>query len=193
MNNIFESLIEMTGRAKGLVEFADGTVVICDWSPLDGSPRLAVGSMSGSTDPVEVESEIRVKCWKTFAEDASSLINCLGIDVESEEDCGARIFNLTDDISIIVPDNWEENKKTIPVAETEKKDGMFCTCKDTACRFHPVNHDRGCTPCIENNLGKGEIPGCFINKAGLPGKTEGYSIKDFAETLMFLNKSTVEI
>ncbi|MFQ7004652.1 MAG: DUF6485 family protein, partial [Ruthenibacterium lactatiformans] len=24
----------------------------------------------------------------------------------------------------------------------------FCTCRDTKCPLNPVNHDRGCTPCI---------------------------------------------
>lgn len=28
----------------------------------------------------------------------------------------------------------------------------FCTCKDTKCPLHPVNHDHGCTLCIAKNL-----------------------------------------
>lgn len=26
-----------------------------------------------------------------------------------------------------------------------------CTCTDLKCPFHPTNHDKGCTPCINKN------------------------------------------
>ena len=184
MNIIFDSLLEMSGKKKGLVEFADGTVVICDWSPLDGSPRLAVGSMSGSANPIEVETEMTVPGWKIFAEDAASLVNCLGLDLENEDDCEARIFNLSDDISVIVPLGWSGDEKAVPVPDAAECSVSFCTCKDTACRFHPVNHNEGCTPCIEANLKGGEIPSCFVNQAGLERRREGYLIEDFAAAVL---------
>lgn len=182
--------MEMSGKKKGLVEFVDGTVVICDWSPLDGSPRLAVGSMSGSTKPVEVETEMTVPGWKVFAEGASSLVNCLWLDLDNEEDCEARIFNLADDISVIVPLGWNGEEKLSPAAGEQSCSVPFCTCKDTACRFHPVNHSDGCSPCIEENLKNGEMPSCFINKAGLERRREGYFIEDFSRAVL---KKTGEI
>lgn len=39
----------------------------------------------------------------------------------------------------------------------------ICTCKNTKCPLHPINHDKGCTPCISKNLKLGEIPNCFFN------------------------------
>ncbi|MFR2589791.1 MAG: DUF6485 family protein [Ruthenibacterium lactatiformans] len=39
----------------------------------------------------------------------------------------------------------------------------FCTCRDTKCPLNPVNHDRGCTPCIGKCLREGELPSCFFN------------------------------
>ena len=38
----------------------------------------------------------------------------------------------------------------------------FCTCANKACPLHPSRHDKGCSPCIENNLRLREIPNCFV-------------------------------
>ena len=60
----------------------------------------------------------------------------------------------------------------------------FCTCSDHACPFNPVNHDRGCTPCIEKNLRLREIPSCFFHLAGTAEGLTGYHFKDFAEAVL---------
>lgn len=39
----------------------------------------------------------------------------------------------------------------------------FCTCNDRKCPFNPVNHEKGCTPCIAKNLHEHEIPTCLFN------------------------------
>ena len=33
----------------------------------------------------------------------------------------------------------------------------YCTCTDTKCPCHPVNHDQGCNLCIQKNLRQKEI------------------------------------
>lgn len=38
----------------------------------------------------------------------------------------------------------------------------FCTCQDLTCKLNPINHSRGCDPCIKKNLNAGEVPGCFF-------------------------------
>ncbi|MCD7777601.1 MAG: DUF6485 family protein [Clostridiales bacterium] len=60
----------------------------------------------------------------------------------------------------------------------------FCTCRDTKCPFHPVNHDLGCDLCIQKNLKLGEIPSCFFNKVGSAAEASGYSYRDFAEMVL---------
>ncbi len=59
-----------------------------------------------------------------------------------------------------------------------------CGCEDTACPYHPSNHDNGCTPCIEKNLRLGEIPSCFFRKAGLPRFMDSYTIEAFARAVI---------
>ncbi len=68
---------------------------------------------------------------------------------------------------------------------------VFCTCRDTACPFHPSNHERGCTPCIAKNLREGEIPTCFFRAVGVDKPTAGWHYEDFAaliETAKALGK-----
>jgi hypothetical protein len=57
----------------------------------------------------------------------------------------------------------------------------FCTCAETKCPDHPVNHDNGCDPCIQKNLELGEIPACFwYNISKVDGKTD-YSVEKFTQ------------
>ena len=66
----------------------------------------------------------------------------------------------------------------------------FCTCPDTACPFHPSNHDKGCAPCVAKNLKEREIPTCFFNKAGGKKPTEGWRFEDFAALICGLKDGT---
>ena len=56
----------------------------------------------------------------------------------------------------------------------------FCTCTDHACPFHPLNHDRGCTLCIQKNLHAGEIPTCFFKNIDCEKPTGEWRYRDFA-------------
>lgn len=57
----------------------------------------------------------------------------------------------------------------------------FCTCKDTSCQFNPQNHERGCSPCIEDSLSGGEMPKCFFLKvADNIDDIEDWSFENFA-------------
>ena len=58
----------------------------------------------------------------------------------------------------------------------------FCSCTDTKCPAHPINHENGCDPCIVKNLKQGEIPACFWHNVtnGVIG-TSDYSAGNFAK------------
>lgn len=56
----------------------------------------------------------------------------------------------------------------------------FCTCTDLACALHPTNHERGCGPCIADNLKDREIPSCFFNLVDADYKGGSYKFEDFA-------------
>lgn len=57
----------------------------------------------------------------------------------------------------------------------------FCPCRNIKCRCHPANHDSGCSPCIEKELRKREIPSCFFDLVIEPGEqVEDCSIEAFA-------------
>ena len=57
---------------------------------------------------------------------------------------------------------------------------QFCTCTDTACPCHPVNHDKGCSLCILKNLRQKEIPSCFFHSIPVEKPTKDWHYEDFA-------------
>lgn len=38
----------------------------------------------------------------------------------------------------------------------------FCNCPAEACPRHPQNHEKGCDPCIADNIKKKKMPACFF-------------------------------
>ena len=60
----------------------------------------------------------------------------------------------------------------------------FCTCTDLKCPFHPTNHDKGCAPCIADNLKDNEIPSCFFNKVDADYRGGSYTFEDFARLVL---------
>ena len=60
----------------------------------------------------------------------------------------------------------------------------FCSCENLKCPLHPINHEKGCTPCISKNLNLKEIPNCFFNKAEVNEKRLGDSFEDFAKVVL---------
>ena len=57
----------------------------------------------------------------------------------------------------------------------------FCSCVNLACPLHPTKHDKGCAPCIQNNLRLREMPNCFFNLVEGTENRTGDSFEDFAE------------
>ena len=58
-----------------------------------------------------------------------------------------------------------------------------CTCKDTNCPYHPVNHDQGCSLCIAKNINEREIPSCLFNLVD-DGSEHEYHFEDFAKMVL---------
>ena len=60
----------------------------------------------------------------------------------------------------------------------------FCTCDKFSCALHPVNHDKGCSPCMEKNLRKGVVPNCMFYAISKEKKPAGYTYADFAKFVL---------
>ena len=60
----------------------------------------------------------------------------------------------------------------------------LCTCKNTKCKLHPINHDMGGTLCIEKNLRMDEMPNCFFDKIDPEHNRKGTSTRDYAEFML---------
>lgn len=60
----------------------------------------------------------------------------------------------------------------------------FCTCSDHDCPHNPVNHGRGCSPCIAKNIAEREVPSCLWNLVDTDEGQPSYSIRAFAEKVL---------
>ena len=61
---------------------------------------------------------------------------------------------------------------------------QFCTCTNLKCPLHPIQHEKGCAPCISKNLRLNEIPNCFFNKIEDADNRLGDSFEDFAHCIL---------
>lgn len=65
----------------------------------------------------------------------------------------------------------------------------FCTCPITQCSRHPSNHDKGCDPCIKDNLEKGKMPACMFKVAHDDiSDVKDFTIKGFVNFYLKVNK-----
>lgn len=66
----------------------------------------------------------------------------------------------------------------------------FCTCEDTSCDLHPMNHELGCDLCIQKNLQLDEIPSCFFKNIHKDlSDLETFKTKNFVEFYLKHHKS----
>ncbi|MBS5737543.1 MAG: hypothetical protein KHW62_05980 [Clostridiales bacterium] len=59
----------------------------------------------------------------------------------------------------------------------------FCSCKNINCKLHPLNHNKGCSPCISKNLRTKELPNCFFNLVKNSETRKDDSFKSFSKLL----------
>lgn len=65
----------------------------------------------------------------------------------------------------------------------------FCTCPVAQCPRHPSNHDKGCNPCIKDNLVKNKMPACMFKAVNDDvSEVKDFSIKGFVEFYLKINK-----
>lgn len=64
----------------------------------------------------------------------------------------------------------------------------FCSCRDKKCPLNPVNHEHGCSLCIQKCLKVREIPSCFFNLVGGVDRVSSYYFEDFAKAVADWNQ-----
>lgn len=58
----------------------------------------------------------------------------------------------------------------------------FCTCHVKQCPKHPLNHNNGCDPCMQDNIAKGKMPTCMFKAVSDDlGAVKDYTIKGFVD------------
>ncbi len=78
-----------------------------------------------------------------------------------------------------------DEMKIISEKNTKKH---FCTCPATQCPRHPSKHDKGCDPCIIDNIQKGKMPACmFVAVSDDIRAVKDYSINGFVDFYLKVN------
>lgn len=74
------------------------------------------------------------------------------------------------------------DNKTTSCQETKNIKKHFCTCPVTQCPRHPSNHDKGCDPCIKDNILKKKMPACmFVAVSDDVSGVRDFTIKGFVD------------
>lgn len=68
----------------------------------------------------------------------------------------------------------------------------FCTCPVTQCSRHPSSHNKGCDPCVKDNLEKKKIPACMFKAVSDDvSEVRDYTIKGFVDFYLKINEGNV--
>lgn len=104
-----KTLEELTNRESGIVLYETSEAILCNWSGIDGLPRMFATGIVGLGDLPDVETvEETTDCRKLL--DGVSFIYSDMEDSQFTEEFAesvpATIFNLTDGTTVIVPFDW---------------------------------------------------------------------------------------
>ncbi len=99
---MFKNLQELTGQESGIVLYENGGVV-CNWSSIDGYPRVFVNNVMGLGDDIPgVANEYRSENLSVLID--VDLIDCGSGDSEIPE--AGQVYELEDGVIVIAPDDW---------------------------------------------------------------------------------------
>jgi len=101
-----KNLRELTGQESGIVIHVDGTAIICNWSDLDGIPRIFATGLVGLPDDLPAATNI----YHTDNLDPvyDDIMDVYDHSAEQEEELplSGTVYDLADGTIIIAPDSW---------------------------------------------------------------------------------------
>ena len=101
---MFNDLQELTGQESGIVIYNNNEGILCNWSSINGLPRMFATGLIGMGEEIpEVKGE-RV-------EDLSDLFDGVEINIfadydEEELPQSGTVYYLPNDVIVIAPDDW---------------------------------------------------------------------------------------
>lgn len=113
------SLYDLTGFESGVVIHGDSVAIICNWTQVDGIPRIAPGGLGviglGEELPEDMQPEempaqavheaFSGGRWEIgYAVDPESVLSDIAESAQSGETC--QVYTLADDVKVITFAGW---------------------------------------------------------------------------------------
>ncbi len=101
---MFDNLQELTGQESGIVIYDGKEGILCNWSSINGYPRIFATGLVGMGDEIpEVKGE--------YYDDLSGLLDRVNITIVAQYDDdklpkNGTVYRISDDVIVIAPDDW---------------------------------------------------------------------------------------
>lgn len=96
-----ENIMELTGQESGIVVYGNGEAIVCNWTNVDGLPRVSAIGVIGLKEEVE-----KVEGTAGRIEDYVSKERVIANDNDDELVGDATIYKLPDGVVVIAPKGW---------------------------------------------------------------------------------------
>lgn len=95
-----KNLLELTGQESGIVIYDGKEAIVCNWSGINGYPRLFVTGILGLGE--EIPDTVGSR------ESLSPLLDGVRVVYANGEEVPeyGTVYRITDEITIIAPDGW---------------------------------------------------------------------------------------
>ena len=99
-----DNLQELTGQESGIVIYDGKEGIICNWSSINGIPRMFVTGIIGLGEEIpEIEG--------VHYEDLSSFFDGVDINIcadynDDELPKSGTVYEISDDVTVVAPDDW---------------------------------------------------------------------------------------
>lgn len=101
---MFKNLQELTGQESGIVVYQDREAILCNWSSIDGLPRMFATGLIGLGEEIpDVDGE--------HTDNLADLLNGVNISIaahyiDDELPENGTVYELSDGVTVIAPDGW---------------------------------------------------------------------------------------
>jgi predicted transcriptional regulator len=101
--NMYDDLQDLTGQESGIVIYAGKEGILCNWSNVDGLPRMFATGLVGLAEKIPVVDGEHV-------DDLGGILGGVNLSVCAEWDgempTSGTVYHVSDDVVVVAPDGW---------------------------------------------------------------------------------------
>lgn len=112
-NKTYNNLMELTGRESGIIIYPNKASILCNWSSIEGLPKLLAGTLIGLGEPIDEPKEIRELTGREMKKQLTGTkveydINgdFINIVIDDNINNNNMSYMLPDGTQIITPNGW---------------------------------------------------------------------------------------